>query len=384
MKTRNRSDRTLEGLKDLLSEIVVDAHDEDEQLWALREAFEEGADLPVDAHVIGEPVTVLEVDYDGNERRGLTALCRRSDDGTEHVISLADVLFKQGSEVGRHASAYRLWLGLDPILAAPLSGVLHYKPHKASTDDIDMDSSVDLVVLKLTPRAVRCRIAGSDRLITLRATGVGLVIPGEVLTILPRKQWRFSGHPYISGTVDSRRIDAEAIGLVPLRLHGRVTGSAYELEQVSPGDTLDEPVARADDLLDIDDIAGARGMIEDLLESDLRFLDGHAWLGDQQNRGKYRRHAIRHFEVGARIGELSLDEDFEGTLSWSLAGNRPFLRCMCGLGECQWDLGRLEEAVQTFERLRRLDPEDGQDTRAMLAALRAGETWETYRSEERS
>ena len=381
MKTRNRSDRTLEGLKDLLSEIIVDAHDEDEQLMALREAFEEGANLPADAHVIGEPVAVLEVDYDGNERRGLTALCRRSDDGTEHNISLADVLFKRGSEAGRHASVYRLWLGLEPLLAAPLSGGLHYKPHKASTEDIDMDSSVDLVVLRLTPRAVRCRIAGSDRVITLRATGMGLVVPGEVLTILPNKQWSFSGHPYISGEVASTRIDAEAIGLEPLRLHERA-GRAFELEQVPSGELLGDPVARADDLLHMDDEASARETIEDLLESDLRLLDGHAWLGDQQNQGKYRRHAIRHYEVGVRIGELSLDEDFEGTLPWDLAGNRPILRCLRGLGECYWDRGHLDEAGQIFERLLRLDPEDGQDIRAMLAALRAGESWETCRSEE--
>ena len=382
MATHKKHNLTEAHLKALLSEIVVDAHDEDEQLMALREAFEEGADLPADAHVIGEPVTVLEVDYEGNERRGLTALCRRSDDGTEHVISLADVLFKQGSEAGRHAAAYRLWLGLEPIVTAPLSGDLHYKPHKASEDDIDMDSSVDLVVLRLTPRAVRCRIAGSDRVITLRATGVGLVVPGEVLTILPRKQWRFSGHPYISGEVDSTRIDAEAIGLEPLQLHERTQGPRFELEQVLPSDPFEDPIARANDLLDMDDIAGARALIENLLETDLRWLDGHAWLGEQENRGRYRHRAIRHFEVGVRIGELSLDESFEGTLPWGLAGNRPFLRCLRGLGECRWDRGHADEAEQIFERLLRLDPEDGQDIRAMLASLRAGETWETCRSEE--
>jgi len=368
-------------IETLLAEILVDAHDDDEQFWALREAFEDGANLPADAHVIGEPVTVLEVDYDGNERRGLTALCRR-DDGTEHVISLADVFFTPGNEASRYASAYRLWLGLDPLLAAPAPGDRRFKPHKASEDDIDMDASVDLVVLALRSNAVRCRVAGSDRVITLRATGVGLVVPGEVLTVLPRKQWRFSGHPYISGEVDSTRIDAQAIRLVPLRLHEHARGAAFELDQVLDGELFDDPVARANDLLDMEDVAGAREMMEGLLESDLRCLEAHAWLGDQENKGLYRGHAIRHYEVGVRIGELSLDETFGGALPWHLTGNRPFLRCLRGLGACQWDLGRPDEAVQTFERLLRLDPEDGQDIRSMLAALRAGESWETYRSEE--
>ena len=381
MSPQGKHNLTTGDLKALLSEILVDAHGDDEQLWALREAYEDGVDLLADAHVIGEPVTVLEVDYDGNERRGLTALCRR-DDGNEHVISLADVFYAPGSEASRYASAYRLWLGLDPALAAPPPGDGRWKPHKASANDIDLDASVDLVVLALRSNAVRCRVAGSDRVITLRATGVGLVVPGEVLTVLPNKQWRFSGHPYISGTVDSSRIDAEAIGLVPLQLHERTPGSAFEFEQVLPGDLYDDPVVRANDLLDMGDMGGAREKIKDLLESDLRCLEAHAWLGAQENRGMYRGHAIQHFEVGVRIGELSLDEPFKEILPWSLAGNRPFLRCLRGLGECQWDLGRHDEAVQTFERLLRLDPEDGQDIRSMLVALRAGESCEAYRPEE--
>lgn len=381
MASRRRGDTTVEDLKALLAEIVVDAHDVDEQLWALREAFEDGAHLPADAHVIGEPITVLEVDYDGNDRRGLTALCRR-DDGDEHVISLADVLFAPGSETSRYASAYRLWLGLDPVLAAPPPGDRRHRPHKASEADIDMDASVDLVVLALKSNAVRCRVAGSHRVITLRATGVGLVVPGEVLTVLPNKLWRFSGHPYISGEVDATRIDAAAIGLAALQLHEHVSGPAFELEQLRTGQPFNDPIARADDLLDMGDVAGAREIVEDLLEADLRCLEAHAWLGDQENRGIYRGNAIRHYEVGVRIGELSLDETFGGSLPWRLAGNRPFLHCLRGLGECQWDLERHDEAVRTFERLLRLDPEDGQDIRSMLAALRDGETWEAHRGEE--
>jgi len=36
-------------------------------------------ELPTDVFVIGEPVSVVEIDYDGNERRGLTAKVRRGD-----------------------------------------------------------------------------------------------------------------------------------------------------------------------------------------------------------------------------------------------------------------------------------------------------------------
>lgn len=66
----------------LLEGMLVDAHGDDEQLWALREGIEEGLDLPMDVHVVGEPLSLIAVDYDGNPRRGLTARCLR-DDGRE-------------------------------------------------------------------------------------------------------------------------------------------------------------------------------------------------------------------------------------------------------------------------------------------------------------
>ena len=97
---------TLDGLMD---EILTDAYGEDEQLWAFRQAFEDDVELPADAFVIGEPVSVVEIDYNGNERRGLTAKCRR-EDGTEHVIAASDVVFASGTSGARHVAAYRKFL----------------------------------------------------------------------------------------------------------------------------------------------------------------------------------------------------------------------------------------------------------------------------------
>ena len=65
------------ALNELIAQITVDAYGEDEQLWAFRQAFEDDLAVPGDAFVIGEPVSVVKFDYDGNDRRGLTAKCRR-------------------------------------------------------------------------------------------------------------------------------------------------------------------------------------------------------------------------------------------------------------------------------------------------------------------
>jgi hypothetical protein len=69
------------------------------------------AALLPDAMVIGEVVEVLHIWYDGDERRGLIARCRRN--GQEYPLSLLDLAFPGDSEAARLVAAYRRWLGLD-------------------------------------------------------------------------------------------------------------------------------------------------------------------------------------------------------------------------------------------------------------------------------
>ncbi len=131
MATQRDSGRDDPGATDaLLEEILVDAYGEAEQLWALRQAFEDNVVLPADAFVIGEPVSVVEIDFDGNERRGLTATCRR-EDASEHVSAVADLRFPPGSEAARHLAAYRSWLGLEPL---PEAKPATSRPHKAASN----------------------------------------------------------------------------------------------------------------------------------------------------------------------------------------------------------------------------------------------------------
>jgi len=68
--------------------------------------------------------------------------------------------------------------------------------------------------------AFRCRLLGSGRVITLRASDLWEVVPGAIATVMPRKQWRYAGHPYISGELQATRIDVKALNLVPLALCG--------------------------------------------------------------------------------------------------------------------------------------------------------------------
>lgn len=98
-------------IDELIEEILVDSSGDEEGFWAFREAFTEHGGFPRDAFVAGQPLSVQEVDYDGNVRRGLVAVCR-TEGGEVHRIGLADVVFPDSTEAHRYLAAYRSWLGI--------------------------------------------------------------------------------------------------------------------------------------------------------------------------------------------------------------------------------------------------------------------------------
>jgi len=80
---------------------------------------------------------------------------------------------------------------------------------------------LDLVVVSVKETAARCRVVETSEAITLRASGLWRVVPGEIVTVQPRKRWTYARHPYLSGEITASRIDAPGLGLTPLRLEDR-------------------------------------------------------------------------------------------------------------------------------------------------------------------
>jgi hypothetical protein len=114
----------------------------------------------------------------------------------------------------------------------------------------------------------------------------------------------------------------------------------------------------------------------ELCHSDLRCLDAHAHPGNLVF-DHWPKDAIRHHEVGFRIGEFSLGASFDGLLPWGWIDNRPFLRCMHGFGLCLWRLGRFEEAACIFVRMLWLNPSDNQGARFLIDDIHTKISWET-------
>jgi len=387
-------------LDEIIDEITTDANGEDEQLWAFRQAFEDDAVAPCEATVIGEPVQVLKFDYDGNQRRGLTAVCRRAD-GAKHVVAASEVVVPLSAQSGRYLAAYRKWMGIQPFP----QGTRRAAGRKPPAAVPSVAGPIELGVLSVKQKAARCRLLGGGESFTFRARGLWDVVPGEIATVKPAKQWTCAGNPYLSGAIESTRLDAKALGLVPLRLEDRGIWNPaeqywgedgepiedwakpviargprpeFEMEQVLPGadadDPFSDPIIESTDRKDSGDREGAYRILMDLCQADLRCLDAHAHLGNMMFDGR-PGDAIRHYEAGFRIGELSLGEGFDGVLPWGWIDNRPFLRCMNGFGLCLWRLGRFEEAGRIFDRMLWLNPSDNQGVRFLVDQVRAKASW---------
>jgi len=388
--------KSKEELNDLVDEITVDAYNDDEQLWAFRQTFEDALALPAEASLIGESIEVLSIDYDGNERRGLTAKCRR--DSSVYTVAAQDLVFPDGSKASHLIAAYRVWLGIEPYLQVK-------KRTRAFEEDLDISKRIELVALAIRTNAVSCGILGKGYTLTLRPSGYPEIAPGEIVTVSPRKKWQYRGHLYLAGEITASRTDVPALGLVPLTLHEmgmwdpkehywgepdepkepwarpiirRGIRPEYKMEQVLPGEDPDnpdtDPILEAVELKQAGDHRKARRMLMDMLVSDLRCLDAHAHLGNFA----FARNpdmAARHYDMGVKIGELSLGKDFDGLLPWGCIDNRPFLRCLHGYGLCLWRFGRLRDAEKVFTRMLWLNPTDNQGARFNLYDVKRGKIW---------
>lgn len=117
----------MDDLDVLLDQILVDAYGDAEQLTAFEVAFSEQARFPFPAQIVGTTVEVVKVEFDGDERRGLTAVCRRN--GRLYRASLADLMPGPVTvETHRLVGAYGRWLGLPDLKLRPVTTLARRRP----------------------------------------------------------------------------------------------------------------------------------------------------------------------------------------------------------------------------------------------------------------
>jgi len=320
-------------IDELIDEVLVDAYGEDEQLWSFRQAFEDNARLPFAGQVVGVGVEVLEVDYHGDERRGLVARCRRA--GGEHTVSLIDV-----SPVGpltlstrELIDTYRRWSGAEPLpVPATSSAAAPWVYPRFAPPDADPGPPLALVAM-------------------------GDWDPDE-------EYWGEPGDP-----LPALWTDVIAGGV----------RQCFEMEQVIPGVAADD--CDTDPIVDVAELhrAGyhqeAIRLLDGLLAEDRRCVDawGHRGLVAFNTRGPGP--ALEFYETGIAIAERALPVGFAGVLPRGFVDNQPFLRCLHGLGLCAWRQRRWDDADAVFTALVWLDPTGSMSALDCLESVRARQRW---------
>jgi len=284
--------------------------------------------------------------------------------------------------------------------------VMRERAERLGLDPSPEPMRIEAVVLKVGAQSLRVRVPGEDGQITFRTKDAWRAVPGHLATLRIEKRWSWNGDAYASGRVEELRIDVARLGLVPLPLEGgevgdlrdsyepyqapdpyaplweKLTGrprASYEMDPIAWGafpdaNPEDSPTHDASRLLDRGAVDEAQRVLMEVLLRDLRCLDAHALLGNSEFDRDPER-ALVHYEIGVRIGELSLPAGFDGVLPWGRLWNRPFLRCLHGYGLCLWRLGRSPEALAVFERILSLNPNDNQGVRSCRQDLLAGRSW---------
>ena len=317
----------------LLRQVLVDTEDDDEALNAFTYAFEDLARLPFTASIVGVEVQVMAVDYQGWERQGLSAVCRRN--GQLHRVGLLDLTPVEPLDrsTRQMLDAYRRWIGAPPLPApTPTSPPWTY------------------------PRFAAIRTFGIDE--PLRLTPYGFWEPDDEYWGEPGEETR---HPLITEII--------AHGARPM----------FEMEQVIPGEDPnnwdDDPITEAADLLRGGHRKRAVDLLERLIERDPRCVDAwvHLGLAEFEHRGPGP--ARRFYEFGVAAAETALPNGFNGVLPRTLVDNRPFRRALHGLGLCAWRQRRWDEAASIFESLVWTDPSRSWDALWCLEEVRAHHRW---------
>jgi len=316
----------------LLEDILAGTRGDGEELRAFEQAFATAARFPFPARLVGVPVEVTDVVFEGNARRGLIAVCRRG--GEAHTVALADVVPGPVTvETSMLLDAYRRWCGVQlPFVAKTPSG------RSAPWAYVPLAREVGLAL-------------------PLKLRAQGLWDPAE----------QYWGEP----DEEPHAVVAEIIAAGPR--------PEFEMEQVIPGvdeeDWDSDPVADAAELHRAGADRRATAILTGLIAQDERCIDAWVHLGNIALDGHGLKPALELFERAVGIGEQSLPAGFAGVLPWALVDNRPFLRALYGLGLCAWRQRRWDDAESIFLSRAWLDGAGTWDSVWCLDRVRGRQRW---------
>ena len=113
------------------------------------------------------------------------------------------------------------------------------------------------------------------------------------------------------------------------------------------------------------------GLARRALKLDPKCTDAYVVLGDSS---EYLDEAVSNYFQAVRVGKEVLGEKFfKENIGrfWGLLDSRPYMRALAGLQESLWELGKHAEAIQVCRDMLRLNENDNQGMRYVLAGYLA-------------
>lgn len=155
------------------------------------------------------------------------------------------------------------------------------------------------------------------------------------------------------------------------------------LREVEPGEwwmempritcEVDERLDAGIDLMEAGDFSQAIAVFARLINELPEHLDAYHHLALTLQYAGRSRAAVDIWRCAVELAMQFFPERFDFSrhrLAWLELGNRPFLRAYHGLGLCLLDEGKVEPALEIFERLMSLNPNDNQGARALVVGCR--------------
>jgi len=188
-------------------------------------------------------------------------------------------------------------------------------------------------------------------------------VENEIVVVEPTSNGSDSRFKVVASRIDPSFIDGGAPEIVAMGEGGEHAFAEY----VSFNDS--EPFERALDSFRDGYYDDAEAMFREFIRTYPYHIDSYHHLGIIETEYGHPERALKYFETGYRIGLFSLPKNLSGTLPWICMENRPFLRAAHGYGLALEGKRRHVEAVEVYEQILALNPNDNQGVRYLLPSL---------------
>lgn len=132
------------------------------------------------------------------------------------------------------------------------------------------------------------------------------------------------------------------------------------------------------DYLDEGDFNKAINSFKKALKIDDKYIDAYNGFGNAYLLLEDYEKSKEFYKKAYLLTKEHFKGIWPSKLPWGILENRQYLRAICGFAICLWKENNIQEAKRFFMLLLKLNPDDNQGIRFVVAAVHKGVTFEEY------